>query len=335
MPKIVVALGDPSGVGPEVVVKALAGGLACPYLVVGDAAVWEEACRVARVGLGTAPAAEPAAREHAVPFLQVDPPSRGWTVGRPSAEAGRAAAAWLEAAVRVALAGRADAVVFGPLNKQALRLAGLAVRDEYEFVAQLAGSAEHDEVNVIPHPAGTGLLWVARATSHVPLREVPALLNEERVVKAIRLVHRMAQRAGNPWPRVGVAALNPHAGEGGTLGDEEVRILQPALRRAQAEGLAASGPYPADHVFRIARTGALDAVVALYHDQAQIATKLLGFDRGVSVGTGYPFVMTTPSHGTAFDIVGTGQANPGPMRQALELACALASAAQASYSGGV
>ncbi|GBD29193.1 4-hydroxythreonine-4-phosphate dehydrogenase 2 [bacterium HR32] len=326
MPRIVVTLGDPSGIGPEVLTKALAGGLPCPYLVVGDQAVWKEACRVAGLRLPPVASAEPAQEAGRVPFLQVDPPSRQWPAGRASSEAGRSAAAWLEAAVRLALAGQADAVVFAPLNKQALRLAGLAVRDEYEFVAQLAGVAEHDEVNVIPHPAGTGLLWVARATSHVPLREVVELLDEQRVLHAVRLVHRMATLGGNPSPRIGVAALNPHAGEGGTLGDEEVRILAPAIRRAQQEGLDVSGPYPADHVFRIARSGVLDAVVSLYHDQAQIATKLLGFERGVSVGTGYPFVMTTPSHGTAFDLVGSGRADPRPMRQALEIALALASA---------
>ncbi|MCS7235909.1 MAG: 4-hydroxythreonine-4-phosphate dehydrogenase PdxA [Armatimonadota bacterium] len=325
MARVAVAMGDPSGVGPEVLAKALQGGFPHPYVVVGDRAVWEEACRLAGVDLPVQPADVPVRCEGGTPFLQVDPPERGWVPGRASAEAGRAAAAWLQAAVRLALQGSADAVVFAPLNKQALRLAGLPVRDEYEFVAHLAGVREHDEVNVIPHPAGSGLLWVARATSHVPLREVPLLLDEQRVLRAVRVAHGMARRAGNPRPRVGVAALNPHAGEGGTLGDEEVRILAPAIRAAREEGMDVSGPYPADHIFRIARLGALDAVVALYHDQTQIATKLLGFERGVSVGVGYPFVMTTPSHGTAFDIVGTSRADPRPMRQALELAAALAS----------
>lgn len=330
MVRLAVAMGDPSGVGPEVLVKALSQPLDGALLVVGDREVWARACAASGLHLALQPAEEPVRPEGGIPFLQVDPPVPGWPQGRASAEAGRAAAAWLETAVRVALRGAADAVVFAPLNKQALRLAGLAVRDEYEFVAHLAGTKDHDEVNVIPHPAGSGLLWVARATSHVPLREVPHLLDEDRVLRAVRLAHRVARRAGNPRPRVGVAALNPHAGEGGTLGDEEVRILAPAIRKAQVEGVEASGPYPADHVFRLARSGALDAVVALYHDQAQIATKLLGFERGVSVGVGYPFVMTTPSHGTAFDIVGTGRADPRPMRQALELAVALASAGPAA-----
>lgn len=323
MARVVVAMGDPSGVGPEVLVQALERAGNQAYLVVGDRRVWEKACAVTGVSLLPVASEAPTRCEGSVPFLQVDPPSLGWVVGRPSAEAGLAAAAWLQAAVRLALAGLSDAVVFAPLNKHALRLAGLTVRDEYEFVAHLAGVQHHDEVNLIPHPRGNGLLWVARATSHVPLREVPSLLDEGRVLHAIRLAHGMARRAGHPDPHVGVAALNPHAGEGGTLGDEEVRILAPAILAAQRDGLRVSGPYPADHVFRIARSGTLDAVVALYHDQAQIATKLLGFEHGVSVGVGYPFVMTTPSHGTAFDLVGTGRADPRPMRQALELAATL------------
>jgi len=327
--RLAIAMGDPSGIGPEVLAKALAQPLDCPHVVIGDRDVWTRACQVVGADLSLAPADGPARRPGAIPFLQVDPPVTGWVAGRASEEAGRTAAAWLQAAVQLALSGLADAVVFAPLNKQALRLAGFGVSDEYELVARLAGVAEHDEVNVIPHPAGSGLLWVARATSHVPLREVPSLLDEQRVLRAVRLAHCMARRGGSQQPRVGVAALNPHAGEGGTLGDEEVRLLLPAIRKAQDEGLAVSGPYPADHIFRIARSGALDAVVALYHDQAQIATKLLGFDRGVSVGVGYPFVMTTPSHGTAFDLVGTGRADPRPMRQALELAAILASAESA------
>lgn len=287
--------------------------------------MWAEACRVAGLQIMPLPAVTPTTIPGRVPFLQVDPPTRKWPSGRASAEAGAAAVKWLEAAVHLALSGRADALVFAPLNKQALRLAGFSVRDEYELVAHLTNSPEHDEVNVIPHPAGAGFLWVARVTSHVPLREVAGLLNEGRVLRALRLVHRMAVVTGHPAPRVGLAALNPHAGEGGTLGDEEVRILLPAIRKAQEERLAVFGPYPADHIFRVARTGALDGVVALYHDQAQIATKLLGFEQGVSVGVGYPFLLTTPSHGTAFDIVGTGLADPRPMRQALEIALALAS----------
>jgi 4-hydroxythreonine-4-phosphate dehydrogenase len=193
------------------------------------------------------------------------------------------------------------------------------VRDEYELCAHLAHVDEHDEMNVIPHPAGGAeerLLWVARVTGHTPFREIPSRLTRERILRTIRLAHTVASDAGTAPPAIGVAALNPHAGEGGLLGDEEERLIRPAIADAVAHGIRATGPIPADHVFRQARAGRFDVVVAMYHDQAQIATKLLGF--------GYPFVMTTPSHGTAFDIVGRGLADPRPMRQALTIAARLA-----------
>jgi 4-hydroxythreonine-4-phosphate dehydrogenase len=204
------------------------------------------------------------------------------------------------------------------------------VRDEYDLCASLARVEDYDEMNVIPHPAGdragSDLLWVARATSHAAVREVPALLTADRILRTIRLAHRTAASAGAQLPRIGVAALNPHAGEGGLFGDEERRIIEPAIEAALAEGINATGPHPADHIFRRARSGDFDVVVSMYHDQAQIATKLLGFERGVSVGVGYPFVLATPSHGTAFDIVGKGIADAGPMAQALALANRLADA---------
>ncbi|MGQ0569363.1 MAG: PdxA family dehydrogenase [Armatimonadota bacterium] len=342
--RLVVPIGDPAGIGPEVLAKALAGRVAgsggVPHgarplavLLVGDAAVWNEAQRIAGVELPAVPADRPEAlTADGVAFLDLSPADRSWRRGEMSPAAGRAAAQWLEHAVRLALAGGADAVAFAPLNKEAIIRAGYPVRDEYDLCATLAGVEDHDEMNVIPHPADSSaghsadgdLLWVARATSHVSLREVPALLTAERVLGAIRLAHRVVTGSGTVAPRIGVAALNPHAGEGGLLGDEEIRVIRPAIEAAMAEGIRASGPHPADHIFRRARAGTLDVVVAMYHDQAQIATKLLGFERGVSVGVGYPFVLTTPSHGTAFDIAGKGLADPGPIMQALSMAARLA-----------
>lgn len=343
MARLAVVLGDPTGIGPEVLARALDAAACEPappqVLLVGDASVWSEAQRTARVSLPARRAGCPEPLSRAgVAFLDLPPQDRSWTPGRMSPAAGRATAQWLERAVRLALAGLADAVVFAPLNKQAMVRAGAAVRDEYEFCASIAGVTDHDEMNVIPHPAaavsadgrpavaaaGSDLLWVARATSHAALREVPALLTTARVLRTIRLAHRTAVAAGARAPRVGVAALNPHAGDGGLYGDEEPRIIAPAIAAAASEGVAATGPHPADHIFRRARAGDFDVVVAMYHDQAQIATKLLGFERGVSVGMGYPFVLTTPSHGTAFDIVGQGIADASPMRQALLLAERLA-----------
>ncbi len=326
MARVAVAMGDPTGIGPEVLAKALADPFPVALLLVGDGAVWQEAQRAAGVRCPAHPAGRPGPVTAAgVPFLEVPVADRAWRVGEMSPAAGRAAAQWLEQAVRLAAAQLVDAVVFAPLNKEAIMRAGYPVRDEYDLCALLTGVQDYDEVNVIPHPQGSGLLWVARVTAHVPLREVAALLTIERVVRTIRLAHRVAREAGGA-PTIGVAALNPHAGEGGLTGDEEVRVIRPAIEVAVAEGIPVSGPYPADHIFRLARGGRLDVVVAMYHDQAQIATKLLGFERGVSVGVGYPFVLTTPSHGTAFDIAGRGLADSGPMRQALTLAAQLADA---------
>lgn len=330
MARLVVTMGDPSGIGPEVALKALADLPSGEILLIGDAAVCRRVQEVAaptsrlRAAHETGPIAG-----GTIPFLDL-PAEEGWQMGQMSPAAGRTAARWLESAVRLALAGTADAVVFAPLNKEAIIRAGYPVRDEYDLCASLAGVTDYDEMNVIPHPGGGDLLWVARVTAHVPFRQITSLLTEERVLRTIRLAHQAAGgdgvgAAGSAQPpRIGVAALNPHGGEGGLFGDEEARIIAPAVRAAIAEGIDVSGPHPADHIFRLARAGRFEVVVAMYHDQAQIATKLLGFERGVSVGIGYPFVLTTPSHGTAFDIAGKGLADPGPMRQALVLAERLA-----------
>lgn len=332
MPRLAIIMGDPTGVGPEVLAKALADLLrdvesspTADLLLLGDSAVWKDAQRLAGVRVSTVTADRPGlVADGAIPFLDLPPVDRSWRMGEMSPAAGRAAAQWLERAAQIALQGLADAVVFAPLNKQAMIRAGYPIRDEYDLCARLAQIDDHDEMNVIPHPAGqrsgSNLLWVARATAHVALRDVSSLLTVQQIVRTIRMAHRVAAGASGVAPRIAVAGLNPHAGEGGLFGDEESRVIGPAIEAARREGIDASGPHPPDHIFRLARTGAFDVVVAMYHDQAQIATKLLGFERGVSVGVGYPFALTTPSHGTAFDIAGKGIADHRPMLEALRLA---------------
>jgi 4-hydroxythreonine-4-phosphate dehydrogenase len=338
MARLAVVMGDPTGIGPEVLARALGGGLSDDVLLIGDADVWADAQESSGVRVGLIPADRPGAiTGGGVPFLHLPPQDRTWTPGTMSPAAGRASARWLEEAVRLALGGAADAIIFAPLNKQAIIRAGYRIRDEYELCAQLAGVDDHDEMNVIPHPAvpGSGrLLWVARVTGHRPFREVSGHLTRERILRTIRLAQRVAARTSPTPPSIGVAALNPHAGEGGLLGDEEERLIRPAIADALGDGIRAAGPIPADHVFRQARAGQFDVVVAMYHDQAQIATKLLGFEMGVSVGVGYPFVMTTPSHGTAFDIVGRGVADARPMRQALTIAARLATRVEEERAPG-
>ncbi|MGH2374660.1 MAG: 4-hydroxythreonine-4-phosphate dehydrogenase PdxA, partial [bacterium] len=240
--RLVLAIGDPTGIGPEVLARALADApAAAPHsdvLLVGDAAVWKDAQRIARVDLPAVPADRPGPMtRNGIPFLDLSPADRSWSIGEMSPAAGRAAAQWLERAARMALEGSAEAVVFAPLNKQAMIRAGYPIRDEYDLCARLARVEDHDEMNVIPHPANPhNLLWVARATGHAALREVPALLTLERVLRTIRLAHRVVIGAGADAPRIGVAALNPHAGEGGFLGDEEARVITPAIEAAKQEG---------------------------------------------------------------------------------------------------
>jgi 4-hydroxythreonine-4-phosphate dehydrogenase len=325
MARLAVVIGDPTGIGPEVVAKALKTAPPKDLLVIGDSTVWREAQRVAQVAMPARAATQPGGIDwRGVPFQDVTPAERGWDIGKVSPAAGRAAALWLDQAVHLALTGVVDAVVFAPFNKQALILADHDVHDEYDLIAQLAAVRSHAEMNVVPHPAGRGLLWVARATSHVRFRDISENLTKSCVVDTIRSAHHAAASSGTKDPKVGVAALNPHAGEGGLLGNEEESIIRPAIETGRAEGINVSGPYPADRIFLMAQTGRFDAVVAMYHDQAQIATKLMASGRGVTVGMGFPFVLTTPSHGTAFDIVGKGVADPGSMIHALYLAEVLA-----------
>jgi 4-hydroxythreonine-4-phosphate dehydrogenase len=285
-PRIGLFAGDPSGIGPEVAAKLLA----LPHTA--------ELAEVSLIGNQNAPSVE---------------------LGKVSIAAGRYALDCLRLGVEAMQRGKIDAFVYAPLNKQAMKMAGMREEDEMRFFARLLNHAEPcSEINIC------GGLWTTRVTSHVPLRAVAGLISAERVLEAVRMIHRSLEANGVISPRVAVAALNPHAGEGGLLGTEESSAIAPGIARARAEGIAAEGPFPADTVFIAAKRGDFDGVVTMYHDQGQIATKLLGFDRGVTLLAGLPFPITTPAHGTAFDIAGKGIASTGPIEQAFAIAARLA-----------
>jgi 4-hydroxythreonine-4-phosphate dehydrogenase len=210
-------------------------------------------------------------------------------------------------------------VFFTPFNKAAMRMAYPAYDDEIRFINDVLGDAyPASEFNVLDR------LWNARVTSHVPLSEVASRITGERIERALRLTDGCMRAAGFERPRIGVAGLNPHAGDGGNFGREEIDIIAPAVERAKRDGVAADGPYPSDTVFLRAKAGQFDAVLTMYHDQGQIAMKLIGFDRGVTMLGGYPFPICTPAHGTAYDIAGQGIANVGAAREALLLAIRMA-----------
>jgi 4-hydroxythreonine-4-phosphate dehydrogenase len=239
--------------------------------------------------------------------------------GVSSEAGGRAALQNFRCALLAANAGVADMVFFTPFNKHAMRMARADYIDEIGFIDVTIGAARSGrEFNVLDE------VWNARVTSHIPLRDVADALTEDRIYQSLKLTVEIMQGAGFARPRIGVAALNPHAGDGRNFGNEEEDILAPAVARAQSEQMAVTGPIPSDTVFVRAVKGEFDAVMTMFHDQGQIAMKLLGFDRGVTLIAGYPFPIVTPAHGTAYDIAGQGIANTGATRNAVELGRKLA-----------
>jgi len=309
--RVGLVLGDPAGVGAELAAKLLAG-LAPDELVhvtvIGDARQLEAGARAAGLRL---PAVELRDRGNADPATI--------PLGRACTEGGRAALDNFRAALELAREGELGAVCFTPFNKQALHLAGMRHEDELRFAAEFLGwQRPVGEFNVLER------LWNARVTSHVPLAQVAGLLSVARIVEAIALTRATMSEAGFARPRIAVAALNPHAGEGGAFGREEIEIIGPAVVAAKQQGIDASGPYPADTVYVRAREGAFDAVLSMYHDQGQIAIKLLGFAQGVTLLGGLPVPVTTPAHGTAYDIAGRGVARDGALGHAFRLAAAMA-----------
>ena len=239
--------------------------------------------------------------------------------GRMSPEAGRIAGETLAFMIDLALAARIDGITFAPLNKAALHAGGWHFNDEHQMFAHLTGhSGFFGEMNVLDN------LWMSRVTSHVSLRTALEQITPERIDQAITLAAETMESAGCRNPRIAVAALNPHGGEGGLFGSEEIELIAPAVAKAAARGIRCRGPFPADTVFLKAFAGDYDGVLTMYHDQGQIATKLKGFNRGVTVTGGLKTVFTTPAHGTAFDIVGKGIASTGALEQAVRLCARLA-----------
>ena len=322
-PVIAVTFGDASGIGPELVAKLLArpeSRAAATIVLVGDAWVWAAGKRAAGLdpevrridGL----AAARMAADDVPMLLAIDTVAEAEVIpGQVTAAAGRGARAALTHCLDAATRGEIDAICFAPLNKQALKQGGMRFEDELHFFADYLGVNDYFcEFNTL------GSLWTSRISSHIPLAEVPKLVTKERIKAAARLTLVTLRQAGFAAPRIGLAALNPHGGDGGTCGREEIDVIAPAAAELNAEGLVIQGPYPADTIFLKARDGQLDAVVTMYHDQGQVAIKLLGFERGVTVQGGLPIPIATPAHGTAFDIVGRNRANVEATVQAFLLA---------------
>ncbi|WP_124077468.1 4-hydroxythreonine-4-phosphate dehydrogenase PdxA [Pigmentiphaga humi] len=325
LPVVALTLGDPAGIGPELIARLLARPettRAANVVLVGDPWLWEAGQRVAGLRSATRPVSGFAeVRERAdtgVPaMLAVDTVAESAvTVGRAEAAGGRSVLAVLDRCMSAATAGEIDAICFAPLNKHAMKLGGLRHEDELHHFAEYLGVTGYFcEFNTL------GTLWTSRISSHIPIKDIPLYIDKQRIKEATRLIHRSLLASGVAAPRVAVAALNPHGGDGGTCGREEVEIIGPAVRELAEEGLTVEGPYPADTIFLKARDGQLDAIVTMYHDQGQIAIKLMGFSKGVTVQGGMPIPITTPAHGTAYDIAGQGRADVNAMANAFSIAC--------------
>ena len=319
LPTIALAMGDPAGISPELTAKVLADDdvrEAARVIAIGDARVLDAGAKVAGIPVSAD------ARAAFVDLHHLDPASVERGVA--TREGGAFALANYRHALELAKRGEADAVAFTPFNKQAMRLAEASYEDEIGYTAGVLGVAgPATEFNILEG------LWNARVTSHVPMAEMPKLLTIDAIVGALVLAADALRAAGFDPPRIAVAALNPHAGDGGNFGREEIDVIAPAVRQARALGIGCEGPFPADTVFVRARRGDHDAVLTMYHDQGQIAMKLMGFDRGVTLLGGFPFPICTPAHGTAYDIAGKGVANVGATRAALLLAATMAKRAAA------
>ncbi len=320
MKKLAITTGDPGGIGPEVVVKALpAISGECLPIVIGDLSVIKEAVSAFRVPL--------AIRKIERVDEAVSSPASLWCIhsgslstfkrGKPDKENGAACVRYIRKAVGLAVEKRVDGVVTAPISKEAVKLAGFPWPGHTEMLAELTGAKEYAMM------LAGGPLKVILVTIHTALRNVPGLVTKERVLQTIRLARKACDMLGVGRPVIAVSGLNPHAGESGILGTEEAEEIVPAIEAAREEGIGVEGPYPPDVIFRKAYKGELDIVVCMYHDQGLIPLKMIAFDTGVNVTVGLPIIRTSPDHGTAYDIAWKGIADPSSMIEAIRMAIRL------------
>ncbi len=323
-PKVGLLMGDPCGIGPELVAKVFSDEKRDPnvdLIVIGDKRILLHAIKQLDLNFNLQVRDELTEfdpEDPAIPFLSApvtDVDLDTLPVGTANEIGGRYTMEVLSLALDLAAEGKIDAVAYAPMNKKAMNQAGWKYRDGIDFcTSHLQHEGTFSELNVLDG------LWVARVTSHVPMRNVWQHLTTDRIHAIIELLHRSLSSIGIENPRIAVAGYNPHCGEGGLCGTEEVDAIIPAIERANADGIKVEGPFSADIVYVEARNKNFDGIVTMYHDQCQIANKLLEFERGIAIHGGSPVPTVTTGHGTAFDIVGQGKANHTPLVRAVSIA---------------
>jgi len=326
LPRIGITMGDPAGIGPEVVLKAVAEEevrRACIPVIIGDAQLLAHTARTLDLQSGyDIVRADESFPEHSEPVIyHLDNISGFIEPGIESGAAGKAAGGYIEAAVELCAAGNIDAVATAPINKRALFLGGYSFPGHTEFFAHLTGAEDYAMAFV------AGNLRIVLLSTHVPLSEAIRLVERDRIIRRVNLTNRELERWGIEKPRIAVAALNPHGAEGGLFGVEEASEIMPAIDSCRRDDINVQGPFSADTVFLRASRGEFDGVIACYHDQAMIPVKCLSFGEAVNVTLGLPFIRTSVDHGTAFDIAGKGLAEHSSMVAAIKLAAELSTRA--------
>jgi 4-hydroxythreonine-4-phosphate dehydrogenase len=323
--RIGISLGDITGIGPEVVLKALFEELPADdahYLLIGDESHLSNLNAQLRLGLSLASGQHEAQKSRITICSPLSAPlPDGLAPGDPAAA--RAAVAWLEEGARLCLRGELDALVTAPVNKESIVRSGLDFVGQTEFLSALAGD-KSTAMMLLGHDEKGRWLRVALATTHVPINRVSECLTQPGIERVIELATQACRLLSLPRARIAVCGLNPHAGEGGKMGTEEITTIAPAVANTRARQLDVHGPFSADALFHYVYRGDYDAVVAMYHDQGLVPLKMIGFETGVNWTLGLSFVRTSPDHGTAYDIAGKGLANPSSMRAAIQLAKQLA-----------
>ncbi|NRA89265.1 MAG: 4-hydroxythreonine-4-phosphate dehydrogenase PdxA [Rhizobiales bacterium] len=318
-PRIAIIPGDPSGIGPEIIAKLFNEHNIldnADILLIGDSHIWQQGADVANVSIKLATINQADIEQQAglSHFETQTIDENEVQVATVTVAGGQTSLRCLDIALDLAMDAKVDGILFAPFNKAAMTSAGLNAEDEHKYIARYIGfDGHHSEINVLDD------LMTTRVTSHIGIKDVAKNITQEEILKAVKLADQALRKSGNKNPRIAVAALNPHAGDNGKFGREEIDIIKPAIAMLNNQDLNVTGPWPADTVFLKAKKGEVDAVVTMYHDQGQIAIKLMGFERGVTIAGGMPIAIATPAHGTAFDIAGKGIANVSATKQAFEL----------------
>ena len=326
--RLAITMGDPAGIGPEIIIKALSKGTPAPEclpIVIAPYHLMKQQAERLKCDVNLKKIEEipenPPSRPDILIFEpdtnNITPSELKIIPGRIQKEAGAIAKACIDTAVRLTLEGNCDAICTAPIHKEAMNATGFAFPGHTEYLAYLTSTKRFAMLL-----CGGGIR-VALATIHAPLKYVPELITEDSILEKLRLLHEFIPYFGVQHPHIGVCGINPHAGEGGMFGDEERRIIRPAIEKARTEGIDSDGPLPADTLFHRMLKGDFDAILAMYHDQGLIPVKTLAFYDGVNVTMGLPFIRTSVDHGTGFDIAGKGIASPGSLKSAISLAVLL------------